>query len=280
MDSVLSQTCLPRELIVVDDCSIGRIDQIVESRGISGVDIRFHRLERHQGAPNARNVGASLAQGDILMFLDDDDFWEPSKVETQLSALEAHPEAGTVYTGTIAINDTDAGRVLSLSRDHLSGQAWPHILFRNFIGSTSAAAIRRCLFHHVGGFDPELRALQDYDLWLRLSMAAPVVYDGTHNLKFSAVSKCSTRIGDIIPNYEIAFDILAKKYKREISALSFWQQRQYRAQTLLLLAGKHFEQSHYERCSMCLLEAAFLYPQTISRVMRSALRRWIPVKMV
>ena len=192
--SVVGQTVRPHELIVVDDCSSYPNEAAVVEHRSSCLKICYHRLTQRSGASTARNAGARLASGEILMFLDDDDVWEPRKVEAQLSLFASHPEAATVYTGMLAVDDRNDGKVLHASRDHLSGKAWPQILFRNFVGPTSAAAMRAQVFHDVGGFDQQLPALQDYDLWLRLSMAGPMLYDGAHNLRFSAISASPSRI--------------------------------------------------------------------------------------
>ena len=68
--------------------------------------------------------------------------WEPRKVETQLSLFAKHPDAAAVYTGMLAVDDTNGGKVLHASRDHLSGKTWPQIsvsqLCRTHIGGGSA----------------------------------------------------------------------------------------------------------------------------------------------
>ena len=241
--SVIGQTVHPTELIVVDDCSVIPVEDPVRERG--GFEIHYHRLMERSGASAARNAGATLAHGEIIMFLDDDDVWEPPKIETQLGIFDMHPEAGTVYTGMLSVDDTDRGRVLHASSGHLSGETWPQILFRNFVGPTSAVAIRAPLFRRVGGFDQQLKALQDYDLWLRLCMAAPVLYDGAHNLRFSAVSASTGRISADVHNYTIGFGYLRDKYRSELDRLTPWQRRRFRAQAKLVEAGKHLQQRNY-----------------------------------
>ena len=271
--SVLGQTTLPKELIVVDDCSRdgAKLSELSKPGYSGGCEIRACRLERRLGAPTARNAGASLARGEILMFLDDDDTWAPTKVERQLNLFDRHGEVGTVYTGMLAVNEIDGGRVMHASRDHFSGSGWPGILFRNFIGPTSAAAIRTKLYHQVGGFDPELDALQDYDLWIRLCMAAPVLYDGCHNLCFSAVSTSTSRISQNADKYAAAFKHLRAKYRATLEGLSAWQRRRFEAQAKLVEAGKHLQQRNYGSAIMLMARAIALYPPTSFRLSRAAL---------
>jgi glycosyltransferase involved in cell wall biosynthesis len=233
------------------------------------VQFRYLRLPFHCGAPVARNKGAALASGDVLMFLDDDDTWETTKIELQLMLFEAHPEVGTIYTGMLAIDYAANGKTLSASHNHHSGEGWPSILFRNFIGPTSAVALRTKLFHELGGFDTSLKALQDYDLWLRLCLHGPILYDGAHNLRFSAVSNSVDRISTNVANYEAAFQHLLTKYQSETATLGPLQRRRFLAQTKLLLSAKHWQQKNRTRAAMLMLRAITLYPPTIGRLMMS-----------
>ena len=108
--SVVGQTVRPQELIVVDDCSSPPNESAVAESSGNGLKIHYHRLTQRSGASAARNAGARLASGEILMFLDDDDVWERRKVETQLSLFATHPEAAAVYTGMLAVDDTMAAK--------------------------------------------------------------------------------------------------------------------------------------------------------------------------
>jgi glycosyltransferase involved in cell wall biosynthesis len=271
--SVVGQTVRPQELIVVDDCSSPPNESAVAESSGNGLKIHYHRLTQRSGAAAARNAGARLASGEILMFLDDDDVWERRKVETQLSLFATHPEAAAVYTGMLAVDDTNGGKVLHASRDHLSGKTWPQILFRNFVGPTSAVAMRAQLFHDLGGFDQQLSALQDYDLWLRLSMAGPVLFDGAHNLRFSAVSASPNRISHNPRNYQEGFAYLRRKYRSELSSLTPWQRRHFRAQSKLVEASKHLEQADHADAVAQMLLAVGFYPPILVRLSRAVFRR-------
>jgi len=270
--SVLAQTTPPSELIIIDDCSrdAPRDGEFSKPGYGAGCAVRVCRLEQRSGAPAARNAGASLARSEILMFLDDDDIWEHSKVETQLNLFAQHREVGTIYTGMLAVNEIDGGGVMHASRGHLSGRAWPRILFRNFMGPTSAVAMRAELYHQVGGFDPELSALQDYDLWIRLCMAAPVLYDGTHNLRFSAVSVSSERISQNVECYAAAFKYLRGKYRTQLEDLPLRQRRRFDAQAKLVEAGKYLQIRNYGSAAIRMAQAVALYPPSSVRLSRAA----------
>ncbi|MCS0627729.1 glycosyltransferase family 2 protein [Telluria mixta] len=90
LDSVAKQTCLPLEVIVVDDCSS---DGTVEA--LRAAHFPFPVLvvaqATNQGPAAARNAGILKASGRYVAFLDSDDVWLPEKLEQQLALLESLP---------------------------------------------------------------------------------------------------------------------------------------------------------------------------------------------
>lgn len=271
--SVARQSQPPSEIIIVDDCSSYDVPSALATLDIGNIPVRVSVLPSRVGAPVARNLGASMASGDILMFLDDDDQWAPGKIGRQLAALEAHAEAGWVYTGTVAV-DQISDEIISLSRNHESGRVWPNILFRNFVGPTSAVAIRRHIFEQAGGFDPELPALQDYDLWLRLAMIAPVRYDDGHDLLFTSRSLDeSARISTKTGNYARAYGLLEFKYRNQLRSLTAKQQRRCLANSYLLQMGKLIRAREVGRALALLVRASFIEPRTLLRIGSSLVSR-------
>lgn len=273
INSVERQTTAPAEIIVVDDKSDYDVQALVSGCCTSGIPITVLVQPVRSGAPTARNAGAALAVGDILMFLDDDDQWAPNKIALQISTFTANPDAGWVYTGIQSLN-TISNEITHYTTSHLSGNVWPDILFRNFAGSTSAVAIKRDLFLSLGGFDPAFRALQDFELWCRLAMAAPVAYDGGHGLLFSAEHPPGyRRISTVIENYRTAYSQLEAKHEHVLAQLGWTARRRYRANTRLVLLGKYLLAKRYARAAASLIAATLSYPPTIGRLLRHALAR-------
>ena len=89
VDSVLSQTLLPDELILVDDCSAdGTAKIIAEYAQSTRVRVVAIAHQINQGAAVARNTGMDAATGDYVAFLDSDDTWDPRKLRIQYDFMQ------------------------------------------------------------------------------------------------------------------------------------------------------------------------------------------------
>lgn len=92
IESALSQTLRPLEVVVVDDGSTDDTAQRIESR--HGAAVRMIRLDRNRGGASARNAGASAARGEFVAFLDSDDLWLPHKLQMQYDCHARHVAGG------------------------------------------------------------------------------------------------------------------------------------------------------------------------------------------
>ena len=94
--SALVQRAGEVEVLVVDDASTDQTAAVVERE--FGMRIRLLRLEHRRGAGGARNVGARLARGEFVAFLDSDDVWLPGKLDAELAVFAQFPEAEVVVS--------------------------------------------------------------------------------------------------------------------------------------------------------------------------------------
>ncbi|HWB13964.1 MAG TPA: glycosyltransferase [Pirellulales bacterium] len=168
VESVLGQRGVDVELIVIDDGSEDSTPEILAKYGDS---IRVIRQE-NSGHVKARNMGATVARGDWLAFLDADDYWLPDKLAKQLAL--AGEDAGMVYTNRRNFGSIErVGNTATDAYPLWEGNLFQPLLFGNFV-TVSSAIIRRDVFLELGGFDESLLVCEDWDLWLRFSEAGGV----------------------------------------------------------------------------------------------------------
>ena len=98
LDSVLNQTFTDFELILVDDGSPDKCGAICDEYAEKDRRVRvIHQENRGQG--RARNVGMDLAQGKYIIFLDSDDYWLPSTLETLYTEAEKNQTQLLAFSG-------------------------------------------------------------------------------------------------------------------------------------------------------------------------------------
>lgn len=99
--SVLAQTYPPSELIIIDDGSEAiakeQITRYISKISAFDINIKYVYNDINAGLATSRNLGANLAQGDYLAYLDDDDVWHPTKLEKQILLYNDNPNLALVY---------------------------------------------------------------------------------------------------------------------------------------------------------------------------------------
>lgn len=161
--STLDQT-VDVEVIVVDDGSTDDPAVVVADFA----DVRLIR-QANRGLAAARNAGWSAARGKYVVFLDADDRLLPDALATNLQRFATSPNYAFVF-GSYRIVDIE-GRVLDVvgPPSPVDGDAYRQFLEGNCIGMHAAVMYRRDRIAELGGFDHQLRACEDYDLYLRMT---------------------------------------------------------------------------------------------------------------
>ncbi|BAZ43788.1 glucosyltransferase [Chondrocystis sp. NIES-4102] len=167
LDSVLTQTYSNYEIIVIDDGSSD--DTRMKLQGYKD-KIRYIYQE-NQGSAAARNVGISLAKGELIAFLDADDYWStPDKLTKQVAAFNEHPAWGCINTGWHLV-DGENKHLKTVQPWHNAPKLDLETWLKRKCVRTSAMVFRKQWLESVGGFDEQLRQSHDVDLVLRLSLA-------------------------------------------------------------------------------------------------------------
>lgn len=179
VDSALRQTYPNIEIVVVDGLN-DTSQSLMASYKSYGDKIRYYH-QKPSGVAAARNLGISVARGELVAILDADDIWYPEKLSTQVPALLAFPEAGLTFSGRIVFN---ANGVVTSSYVHSLGHWFDGhrigatelaygSLYRELLRAndimTSSVVVRKSVLDKVGVFDETFAIAEDYDLWLRIA---------------------------------------------------------------------------------------------------------------
>ena len=169
--SVLAQGFGDWELIAVDDGS--RDGSLAWLQAQTDPRIRVHS-QANQGVSAARNAGLRLARGDCVAFLDADDTWSPDFLARMHAALAAAPEAVLAYCGWQNLGLPGGQGEPFVPPDYENADK-AATLFAGCRWPIHAALARRAAVEAAGGFDTRLRNAEDYALWLRVAVPAPIV---------------------------------------------------------------------------------------------------------
>jgi len=178
LQTVVNQTCKDFEIIIVDD---GSTDQGVELIHQNFQDSRIRIIhQKNQGVSVARNRGVREAMCDYVAFIDADDEWLPTYMETLHEVVEKYPEANMICTGGF-YKDFQTGTVSSpnIIEKYLD-QTTPLDYFINpgKMGHIGATIIRKSVFLKVGGFPQEISSCEDLCLLMRVALEGSFVYCG------------------------------------------------------------------------------------------------------
>ncbi len=165
IDSVLSQTYRNFEIIVVDDNNPETKERMQTEELMrkyeNNPQVVYLKHEHNKNGSAARNTGFRASKGDYIAFFDDDDFWEPSKLEKQYAYMVSHPEFDAVYCYTFVrgnVKNPNNACEGNISIQYLT----------NYVSiQTSCVLLSRRAVECLNGFDESFNRHQDYEFLLR-----------------------------------------------------------------------------------------------------------------
>lgn len=165
LHSVLQQTMDDIELIVVDDGSTDATPEVVRSMD----DGRLRLVQQpNTGHAGARNAGIEVARGRYVAVVDADDVWLPHKLERQLAVLSGRRVIRALHGSAVFVDDSLRPLFIAPSPDG-KNDLLDVLCFRGLAAMMVTLIIERALLERVGGFDPSLIILQDWELAIRLA---------------------------------------------------------------------------------------------------------------
>jgi len=281
--SACSQTYGNIEIIVVSDGSKDNTDS--EMKRLAGTDsrIKYYSYETSKGGNYARNLGIKAAKGEYVAFLDDDDVWHSSKIELQMQMFNNDENIGLVCTAFYAIYEGENYKTLYIPPAPYDSSY--RILIENCIGSTTTVMVKKHLLEKVNMFDENLKAQQDYDLWIRLCQITKIGVVRTPCVDYYNYPS-SNQISQQTEKYRIAVDYIEHKYQDLFFRLKESDLKQRRVIQKLVIAKKALRNSERSLALKSIVDAmkikptteavgclfALFMPPKVSRVIRGTLR--------
>ena len=184
--SVLNQTYPHIEHVIVEDGGNSAQPLIREMQQTYGSFAHITYAPQPKiGRSAAGNHGLSLARGEYLLFLDDDDLFFPDHIETLVNALEKSSQTSAAYSLSYEVvtridrqtdDETEYREVrLTTPAAHRQDFDREKLLINNYIPIQSILFSRK-LFDRLGGFDPSLDQLEDWNLWTKYALHSDFVY--------------------------------------------------------------------------------------------------------
>ena len=165
LDSVLAQTMEDFELIVVDDCSTDTTPAILAEYAARDPRIHIIRNRENQRLPRSLNIGFAEARGKYLTWTSDDNVYLPEAFMRMADYLDRFPETMMVNASLDMMDE--AGNVTHDESDRFDAD--PVMSFYdNRIGA--CFLYRREVPEEIGGYDPEMFLIEDYEYWMRIML--------------------------------------------------------------------------------------------------------------
>ena len=183
IDSVINQSLMPFEVIIVDDYSHDDSRSLILSYANKYPElIKPIFNEKNLGIPLTRNVALKAVTGDLITSLDGDDYYYSKKLENELLWLNNSVGCYSVYSNFHYVSESNQiqGRFSKVGDNPAQGDIFPNVFGRNY-GVTSGGNIRCDMFYKkcledVGYYNPEVSLWEDWDFYIRFSKRYQYAY--------------------------------------------------------------------------------------------------------
>lgn len=178
LTSVLKTTCKHYEVIIIDDNSDDKSKQLLAKHRNNPI-VRYKYLTSNAGISKSRNIGAQIATGNYLLFLDIDCHMEPGTLTKMVTIMENNPNIGILQPLLLHANGTleSAGHFLSIFGLPYNNTVIPkNLSYMPVLGGRGTVLVRKSVFNHIGGYDPDHRLNgEDTDLSWRINLTGKSV---------------------------------------------------------------------------------------------------------
>jgi glycosyltransferase involved in cell wall biosynthesis len=260
IESCVRQTYAHWELIIVDDASTDKTDQIIAHWRNQDARIRSFRNETNRKLSASLNRGFAEANGDLLTWTSDDNRYRPNALATMVAFLDNHSEVGLVYSDYSKIDGQ--GKVL----DQISVGEPQQLAVRNCV--QGSFMYRRKVYELIGEYDEKFHLVEDWDYWIRIlrSFKIAPLHENLYEFRTHAESLTKTRKTEV--NQAVAQLLRHYLQKRWLFSRTT---RTARARGYLKLQHLSFEDGHRTDANRYLLRALVLAPREAMRGRRTLL---------
>lgn len=186
VESVYNQTMLPKEVVLVDDCSPDNTLVILKElqQKYPNDWIKVVALNENVGAGSARNRGWDCATQEYIAFLDSDDSWHPEKIEIQYQWMSNNPHASLTAHSFEQLEDENEllASILAYRRIDTFMQLHSRTLLLSNKLATPTVVLKRDLPFR---FKENKRYSEDYQLWLEIILSGYKCFISDDKLAFS-----------------------------------------------------------------------------------------------
>ena len=181
-DSLINQTYKNLEIIIVDDCSTDGVSQTyIRSLSKKYPDkVRYYFQPKNVGIPKNKNTGFKLAKGELITYLDGDDYYYPEKIEKEVSVFIQNPDLDVVYSNFHLVIEPDKiPQRWKTKNDKIhTGKILKHVISRNFPKDIlfRYELMKAKVLKKINFYDENLFAFHDWDSRIRYSFFANIGY--------------------------------------------------------------------------------------------------------
>lgn len=176
IESVQQQTYKNWEMILVDDLSTDKSEEIIKSMQKEDSRIRYIKLKQNSGAAIARNIAIEKARGRYIAFLDSDDLWKYNKLEKQIKFMRENNYGFTFTSYELMSEDgTNLNKIVKVPQKI----NYDGLLKNTIIGCLTVVIDRELVLDFKM---PLLRKGQDTATWLKILRNYPYAYSIDENL--------------------------------------------------------------------------------------------------
>lgn len=165
IDSILTQTYRDFEFIIIDDCSLDKSIEIINS--YNDTRIRLIRNEQNMRLPASLNKGIRLATGKYIARMDADDISVSNRLAKQVEYMDSHPDVAVVGGSFQAIDED--GNDLYVHHAMMGEKLSKYCLMPSPLAHPTVMMRRDVIVDNNLFYDEQYSSAQDYDLWQRIN---------------------------------------------------------------------------------------------------------------